>query len=103
MKGTSPSQASRDPWGAVYGNTVPRWIGESFHQLTCLLEGDRKSNRTSIIIESFLVLKTCPLGSAWVLTQGQLTEIFRYDAFWAVTGAACLAALDKPLLLPLTN
>ena len=25
---------------AVYGNRVPRWRGESFHQLTCLFEGE---------------------------------------------------------------
>lgn len=25
---------------AVYGNEVPRWRGESFHQRTCLLEGE---------------------------------------------------------------
>jgi len=39
----------------------------------------------------------------WVLTKCQLTEIFRYEPFWAVSGAVGLSALAKPLLLPLTN
>lgn len=41
MTGTSPSQASRAPsGGAIYGNKVPRREVRTFHQFTCLVEGE---------------------------------------------------------------
>jgi hypothetical protein len=38
--------------------------------------------------------------SAWMLSLGQLPEMFRFDRFCTVTGAACLAAMGISLFYP---
>jgi len=60
-------------------------------RLDCILAGaatDKKFNTQSELLHIFLLQKftNCILHGA---AQAQLTEIFRNDSFWAVTGAAC--------------
>ncbi|MEY4979534.1 MAG: hypothetical protein RLZZ352_1804 [Pseudomonadota bacterium] len=38
-----------------------------------------------------------------MVTLGQLPKIFRHDSFYTLTGAACIVALARPMLPPLTN
>ena len=59
---------------------------------------DRKSNRMRAIMTQvwgFGASQTCAPGSTWVIALGQLPEIFRYDPFGAVTGAALPRSVGK--------